>query len=305
MIFKGFVLISAIFFQTVLGTSSLRGDSSLLSTAEAAKEKVVAHSQVNIVLHRDRKQEHVAELSVLLKNKHVDNNMPNFHAEVAHEWNNLAMLCASVSEEALDFLKAHPDVLLVHPVTQVKIDVRDAAEASSPKSWGLDRIDQPNLPLDKAPFDPNPVLKYGKNVRVYVIDSGLQTNHVEFANKKQRVVKNLWSYFGDLGVDNDGDGHGTHVAATVGGINTGVAKNADIYALKVLDDNGSGDSSGVISAIDYVRGLRKSNPKWRMVATASLGTSVIDPAIDAAVNSLVMSGVSFTVALLESERQPD
>ena len=139
--------------------------------------------------------------------------------------------------------------------------------------WGLDRIDQKNLPLNKnysAHFT-------GKDVDVYVIDTGLDTNHDAFKQIEGghvRTVKNLFSYYSknpmNPGTDTDGQGHGTHVAGTIGGNLIGVAPNVNIYSLKVLNDDGQGTSSAILAAFDVVVSTVKKNGR-RGVVSMSLG----------------------------------
>ncbi len=149
--------------------------------------------------------------------------------------------------------------------------------------WGLDRIDQRALPLDsnyQYNFD-------GTGVTAYVIDTGVRNSHNEFGNR----ATSGWDF-----VDNDSDasdcnGHGTHVAGTIGGQSYGVAKNVNIVGVRVLGCNGSGSTSGVIGGIDWV----KNNASGPSVANMSLGGGA-SSAIDQAVEAAVASGVSFVVA---------
>ena len=149
--------------------------------------------------------------------------------------------------------------------------------------WGLDRIDQRSLPLDRnynANFD-------GSGVTAYVIDTGVNNNHEEFGGR---------SVSGYDFVDNDADssdcnGHGTHVAGTIGGSQYGVAKNVNIVGVRVLSCSGSGTTSGVISGVDWVA----QNASGPSVANMSLGGGR-STALDSAVQGAIQSGVSFMLA---------
>lgn len=161
---------------------------------------------------------------------------------------------------------------------------RATATQDNPPSWGLDRVDQADTAGDSKYTYPD---RAGEGVTAYVIDTGVRITHKDFEGRARH---------GYDAVDNDdtaddGNGHGTHVAATVAGAAHGVAKKADIVAVRVLDDNGSGTTEQVIAGIDWVT----QNHKGPSVANMSLGGAA-DPALDAAVQKAIASGVTFAVA---------
>ena len=147
--------------------------------------------------------------------------------------------------------------------------------------WGLDRIDQRNLPLS-ATYTYNWT---GSGVRAYVIDTGIRTTHTQFGGR----ASNVFDAFGGNGADCNG--HGTHVSGTIGGSTYGVAKSALLRGVRVLDCNGSGSNSGVIAGVDWVTN-NHINPA---VANMSLGGGA-SSALDTAVNNLSNSGVPIAVA---------
>jgi subtilisin family serine protease len=147
--------------------------------------------------------------------------------------------------------------------------------------WGLDRIDQRNLPLS-ATYTYNWT---GSGVRVYVIDTGIRTAHTQFGGR----ASNVFDAFGGNG--QDCNGHGTHVAGTIGGSTYGVAKSSMPRGVRVLNCSGSGSNSGVISGVDWVR----VNHIAPAVANMSLGGG-ISSALDTAVNNLSNAGVPIAVA---------
>ncbi|HEX7330434.1 MAG TPA: S8 family serine peptidase [Pyrinomonadaceae bacterium] len=152
-------------------------------------------------------------------------------------------------------------------------------------TWGLDRIDQRDLPLNGT-YTYTPT---GTGVRVYIIDTGIRATHTQFAG---RVISGFTAINDGLGT-NDGNGHGTHVAGTVGGSTYGVAKNVTLVAVRVLDSAGNGTDSGVIAGVDFVTSNHLAGQP--AVANMSLGGG-ISSALDTAVNNSIADGVTYAVA---------
>ncbi|HQP93056.1 MAG TPA: S8 family serine peptidase, partial [Thermoanaerobaculia bacterium] len=123
-----------------------------------------------------------------------------------------------------------------------------ASATQSNATWGLDRIDQRNLPLSGTyTYDTT-----ATNVRVYVIDTGIRAAHSDFGG---RVLAGYTAISDGRGTE-DCNGHGTHVAGTVGGATWGVAKGVRLVPVRVLDCQGSGTNSGVIAGVDWVTANR-------------------------------------------------
>ncbi|MEW2218691.1 S8 family peptidase [Streptomyces sp. NPDC006990] len=157
-------------------------------------------------------------------------------------------------------------------------------EQANPPSWGLDRIDTPELNLDDTYVYPDSA---GEGVTAYIIDTGVRTTHKDFGG---RATSGFDAVDGDDDAS-DGNGHGTHVASTVAGEAHGVAKKADVVAVRVLDDQGSGTTEQVVAGIDWVT----KNAESPSVANMSLGGGA-DEALDTAVRNSIKAGVTFAVA---------
>jgi len=155
----------------------------------------------------------------------------------------------------------------------------------SPVTWGLDRIDQHPLPLNGGYGYANT----GAGVTAYIIDTGILTSHLEFGG---RAVNGYDAVDGALPAL-DCNGHGTHVAGTVGGANYGVAKGVTLVAVRVLNCSGSGTTSGVIAGIDWVTANHAAGAP--AVANMSLGGGA-SSSLDTAVRNSIADGVSYAVA---------
>ncbi|RKR85795.1 peptidase inhibitor I9 [Micromonospora pisi] len=185
-----------------------------------------------------------------------------------------------LSESAAKRLAADPSVKYV----QQNHTVHMAATQTPTPSWGLDRIDQRNLPLNNSYTYPN----NGAGVRAYIIDTGIRFAHSDFGG---RAVTGFDAV--DGGSADDGNGHGTHVAGTVGGTAYGVAKGVTLVGVRVLDNGGSGSYAGVIAGIDWVTG--DHDPGERAVANMSLG-GPFDQGVNDAVTRSIADGVVYGIA---------
>lgn len=215
----------------------------------------------------------------------------------------------TLTEQQAALLASLPGVLAIEPDQVVVANAETQADAT----WGLDRIDQPVLPLDEQYTYPSSA---GDGVSVYIIDTGLRDTHDEFAG---RVIEGRNFAINDTGLlglgglpligplvniggetdpedTTDCNGHGTHVASTATGTTYGVAKRASVAAVRVLDCSGAGTNADVIAGVDWVA----ENHRAPAVANMSLGGGDSD-ALDNAVRGAIEQGVTFVVAAGNSD----
>jgi subtilisin family serine protease len=187
---------------------------------------------------------------------------------------------ATMSEHQAQHLAADPSVAFVEQDQTFSL----LATQTPVPSWGLDRIDQRALPLNNTyNFTPT-----GAGVTVYIIDTGIRTTHNTFGGRA------VWgtNTTGD-GNNTDCNGHGTHVAGTVGGSQYGVAKGVRLVAVKVLTCSGSGSTTGVINGINFVTAQHAAGTP--AAANMSLGGGV-STALDNAVRNSIADGVTYAIA---------
>ena len=194
---------------------------------------------------------------------------------------------AQLSKDQLSLLASDPNVLLIEENTVVGIE----ADQANPPSWGLDRIDQRTVALNQ-----NYSYNYtGSGINAYILDTGVRSDHRDFGG---RVTAGNTQINDGRGTE-DCQGHGTHVAGTVGGQLHGVAKAVTIVPIRVLSCTGSGSMFGVISGVNWM--IQHHLPGVPAVANMSLGGSR-NTAMNQAVANAVIDGVTMVVAAGNSRR---
>jgi subtilisin family serine protease len=207
---------------------------------------------------------------------------------------------AEFDDTVLNLIKALPNVEYIEKDAVIKAfddeALLESAKATLEKktfvtqgssTWGLGRISHANRGTSSYTYDDTA----GAGTCAYVVDTGIYTAHPEFEGRATFLA----NYAGD-GQNSDGNGHGTHVAGTIGSKTYGVAKKTKLYAVKVLDSSGSGTNSGVIAGINFVASDSKTRscPNGA-VANMSLGGSK-STAVNSATAGVVSAGVFMAVA---------
>ncbi len=187
---------------------------------------------------------------------------------------------ASLPDAALQGIRNNPNVDYIEQDQTVSLN---ATQTQSNATWGLDRIDQPALPLN-VEYQYNHT---GAGVHAFIIDTGIRASHADFSGR----MRSGFTAINDGRVTDDCNGHGTHVAGTVGGTTWGVAKGVTLIPVRVLNCQGSGTWSGVIAGVDWVA----SSTLRPAVANMSLGGGA-SQAVDDAVAGAASKGATVVVA---------
>ncbi|KAF9435052.1 hypothetical protein BGZ76_006977 [Entomortierella beljakovae] len=199
---------------------------------------------------------------------------------IHRKFNKFGGFSASFNQAALKELLASPEVDYIEQDAIISLK----GSQTSPPSWGLPRVSQRRRRLT-LPYLYNDAA--GEGVTAYVVDTGVYTEHDEFEGRAT-----FGANFIEGSADTDENGHGTHVAGTIGGTNYGVAKKVSIVGVKVLDAGGSGSTSGVVAGMDWVA---ENAVAGQSVVNMSLGGGK-SRAIDDAAGRLFAANIPLIVA---------
>jgi serine protease len=233
-----------------------------------------------IVVLKDNAASLANERSSLSRVSVVSRDIATKHrAKLVRSYSNvLRGFVARADDKSLARLLADPRVAYVE-----EDGIMSIAASQTNATWGIDRVDQRNLPLNQTyTYDTT-----ASSVHAYILDTGVLLNHSQFSGR----MSTGYDAVTNGGNANDCHGHGTHVAGTVGGSIHGIAKEVKIHPVRVLGCNGSGANSGVIAGMDWVA----NNHVKPAVANMSLGDNATQ-SIDDAVQRMHNAGVTVVVA---------
>ena len=255
--------------DTPLQPSAGAGLSTISSLASVRKGPEFIPGQYIVVLRDD-----VADARGKAREKAAKHS-----AKLTHTFSHaLKGFAAGLTPAAVQQLRNDPDVAYIEEDQIVRVST-----VQTGATWGLDRVDQRTLPLSGT-YEYVPT---GNGVTVYIVDTGIRFDHAEFGGRAAAGFDAI----GDGQNAADCNGHGTHVAGTVGGAKYGVARNVRLVSVRVLSCTGSGTLSGVIAGVDWVT----ANAAKPATANMSLGGGA-STALDDAVRRAIASGISFAVA---------
>lgn len=267
--------VAAIVGLVVFSASTTNAD---LSASSLSSDRVEAFAAGRYIVKTRR---NATPASVLNRHSGVRNKARTFRSAV-HGF------AAELTAEEVATLSSDEDVLsiVLDPPVSVTTPQSRSTVIGGSNVWGVDRTDQRELPLNQG-FT---AATNGTGVTVYVVDTGIRTTHDQFTG---RVLSGYVAP--GLGTIEDCDGHGTHVSGTAVGSDVGIAPGANVVPVRVLDCDGNGYISDVISGLEWIIDDVTVNDRFPAVANLSLGGDIF-AGLDNAVNDLISTGVSVVVA---------
>jgi len=211
---------------------------------------------------------------------------------------NETMAAASTGPEGEQQRRRQPATPLM-PGNPRQSNRQEAEIMATPYNWGRDRMNQVYSSLDQRT---GTCASRGQGVRIYVLDTGCRTSHVEFrtcltCSSRRATTESvrLSDGYRPYGTGGDNNGHGTHVAAFAAGLQVGMAPAATVKCIKVLGGDGSGSLSGIVGGMDMVSQAKRASPNVPMVVNLSLGSGYSNT-VNTAVGRLASLGVMVVVA---------
>ncbi|KAG0256714.1 hypothetical protein BG011_004350 [Mortierella polycephala] len=198
--------------------------------------QAIADSYIVVLKNGQTADSFQAKFDDIARRQNGRGRKPTIH----RRFRNIPGFAATVNSAALKEILAADEVEYVEQDSIITLQ----GTQTSPPSWGLTRVSQGNLALTQ-PYYYNDAA--GSGVTAYVIDTGVYPGHSDFGGRASQGAN-----FVSGSANTDENGHGTHVAGTIGGTKYGVAKKVTIVGVKVLDRNGSGATSGVVAGMDWV-----------------------------------------------------
>jgi subtilisin family serine protease len=266
-------------FAVLLGIFALISDTSKIAgkTDKLRKSERAIPNRYIVVLNDDKGD----DSNAFMRADKFEQELNSFYAgKIDRQFTN-AIKGYSVEMSAREAFNLSQDAR----VKYIEEDAEVFASATQTgATWGLDRIDQRAIPFDgNYNYAPS-----GTGVHAYIIDTGIRVTHQDFGG---RAVADFDAFNdGQNGIDCNG--HGTHVAGTVGSSTYGVAKNVTLHAVRVMNCSAQGSVSSIVAGVDYVT----RNHASPAVANISLGASGISSTLDSAVANSIASGVTYSIA---------
>lgn len=273
-------------FAAVTTAAPAKGDGFISSQPKAAAHNATSEREFIILLDKDYRN---ATLEALYARVEAD------PAKKKYEFENSQFrgLVATMGDHCADAFNAMAEVAMI----EEKVDIQTYFTQKPGAPWGLQRISNDAGAAGAATnrnftysFEDN---QLGAGVDIYVVDTGARLSHAIFKNR----IEEGFSFTDSVA---DGDGHGTHVAGTAAGTKFGVAQGANIIAVKVLGDDGSGSSADTIAGMNWIinrHDERKNDPDFKgSVMSMSWGLQGTARSVDQVILMALEAGIHISVA---------
>lgn len=290
-----FALVIVVFFSCEKDLLPEEQETLSLSSVQGQDRKMIKDQYIVIISKESAARNSRAEEVLGSLSKEIEKGG---RGKVKYKFRNaLTGFSARLSQEQVLQLKKNPEVLHVEQDTYMQLDVETMVQDYP--VWGLDRIDQREVLLDRA----YSYTATGNGVNVYVMDTGIRYSHDEFQSRAVLghdfvLDENPTNTDPDQDPGEDCRGHGTHVAGTIGGRTYGVAKEANLISVRVFGCSGSVERSRVVAAIDWITGDAVDNNRLPAVVNMSLGGPFESEflGIQTAIETSISVGINYVVS---------